>query len=275
MSSNTAVIVLNRNLPEPTDALCDHLKRFDSVAPADLFVVEAGSDDHRLSRFCTWHVTSAEVRERGLRVCRGFNYGLRRLWETGAFDRYAYFLLVTNDSRFDEVATIAPLVSELERHPLVGMLSPCGRDWGELGLLEREPTRYFWYVHNTVHLLRKQFVLDLMNEESEELFLYDGTNFRGFGADTELIAKGYANDWATAITRVAFVDENERFLREQSASIRTESYEENLRLYVDEGLRWMKRKYGFTSRWQLQMYAQNWYERFFQYHPEYRAYSLV
>jgi hypothetical protein len=275
MPSNTAVIVLNRNLPKPTDILCEHLQRFDGVGSSDLFVVEAGSDDDRLSRFSTWHVTSTEAREKGLRVCRGFNYALRRLWAAGSFDRYEFFLLVTNDSRFDDRATLTPLVEELARHPRVGMLSPCGRDWGELGLLEQTPTRYFWYVHNTVHLLRKQFVVDLMNADSEELFLFDGTNFRGFGADTELIAKGYANDWATAITRVAFVEENERFLREQSASIRTESYEENLALYVEEGLRWMKRKYGFTSRWQLQMYAQNWYERFFQHHPEYRPFSLV
>jgi hypothetical protein len=271
----TAVIVLNRNLPQPTDALCEHFLRWDSLPPEDLFVVEAGSDDDRLSRFCTWHVRTADVRERGLRVCRGFNFGLRMLWVEGRFDAYDAFLLVTNDSRFDERASLAPLLGELELHPRVGMLSPCGRDWGELALLERTPTRYFWYVHNTAHLLRKQFVVDLMNPESEELFLYDGSNFRGFGADTELIAKGYANEWATGITRAAFVEENELLLRDQSASIRTESYEVNLRLYVEEGLHWMKRKYGFTSRWQLQMYAQNWYERFFQYHPEYREYSLI
>ena len=35
-------------------------------------------------------------------------------------------------------------------------------------------------------------------------FLYDGNNFRGYGTESEIIAKGYSNYWATAITSELF-----------------------------------------------------------------------
>lgn len=270
----TALIVLNRNLPGPTDALCERFQRQEDPALLDIFVIEAGSDADKLSRFASWHVNSPEVIEHGLRACRGFNFGLKQLLDSGRLDQYGYFFLVTNDSVFDERPILPALIEEMEKHPKLGVLSPCSRRWGERSLLEQEPTRYFWYVHNTAYLMRRGFIETLMNAEDERHFLYDGDNFRGYGAETELIAKGYANDWATAITNRVFVEENESHLLEHSDHIRTESYEQNLSLYVEEGRRWMKAKYGFTSRWQMQMYAHFWYDRFFEYHPEYAPYQI-
>jgi hypothetical protein len=104
--------------------------------------------------------------------------------------------------------------------------------------------------------------------------LYDGTNFRGYGTDLELVAKGYANDWATAITTKVWAEENEAHLESQSDLIKTESFEENLSLYIEEGRNWMRKKYGFNSRWSMQMYAKFWYEEFFKYHPEYGNYKI-
>ena len=34
--------------------------------------------------------------------------------------------------------------------------------------------------------------------------------------------------------------------------IKTESYSKNLQLYYKEGVRWMKKKYGFDNKWLLQ-----------------------
>jgi hypothetical protein len=55
---------------------------------------------------------------------------------------------------------------------------------------------------------------------------------------------------------------------DKNKSIKTESYDENLQLYVDEGLKWVKKKYGFNSRWQMIQYSQLFYEKFFEYYPE-------
>jgi hypothetical protein len=273
-SQKTALIVLNRNLPGPTDALCERFLHHEAPGMLDVYVIEAGSDEDKLSRFASWHVNTPDVIQQGLRSSRGFNYGIKQLFDCGQLEEYEYLFLVTNDSVFDEGPILPALIEEMERHPKLGVLSPCSRRWGERDLLVHEPTRYFWYVHNTAYLMRRRFIEALMNVNDEQRFLYDGDNFRGYGAESELIAKGYANDWATAITNRVYVEENESHLLEHSAFIRTESYEQNLALYVDEGRRWMKAKYGFTSRWQMQMYAQFWYDKFFEYHPEYTQYKI-
>jgi len=75
-----ATIVLNRNLPEATDRLVEHINQYDGDV-TDVFVVEAGSDDDKLSKYCTWHASSDEIRKMGLRYGRGMNYGLSKLWE--------------------------------------------------------------------------------------------------------------------------------------------------------------------------------------------------
>ena len=104
--------------------------------------------------------------------------------------------------------------------------------------------------------------------------LYDGSNFRGYGAETELIAKGYANDWATAITTAVWSEENESHLLNRADLIKTDSYDMNLKLYVEEGQRWMHRKYGFNSRWTMQLYAKFFYENFFEINPEYLEFRI-
>ena len=72
-------------------------------------------------------------------------------------------------------------------------------------------------------------------------FLYDGSNFRGYGLDSELIAKAYANNFAAAITNKVYLEENEDYLLNHHDLIKTDSYSENLKLFYKEGLRWMKR----------------------------------
>jgi hypothetical protein len=76
--SRIATIVLNRNLPEVTDRLCDQLERIDGNL-TDVFVVESGSNDSHLSRHCTWYADWPEVRDHGLRYQRGMNYALSQL----------------------------------------------------------------------------------------------------------------------------------------------------------------------------------------------------
>ena len=111
---------------------------------------------------------------------------------------------------------------------------------------------------------------NILNFEKADFmgFLFDGTNFRGYGAESELLAKAYVNDWSAGITSNVFVDENESHLINKSDLIKTEKYEINQKLYLDEGKIWMKNKYGFNSHWSMQQYVKGFYDKFFEFHPE-------
>ena len=65
-----------------------------------------------------------------------------------------------------------------------------------------------------------------------------------------------------------YAEEEEGYLLDNSKIIKTESYEVNLNLYVEEGLKWIKKKYGFNSRWQMMNYSKILYDKFFEYFPE-------
>ena len=270
-----ATLILNRNLPEPTDRLVEHFQKHDNDL-TDIFVIEAGSDKNRLSHYCSWHADWPEAIQFGLRYSRGMNYGLSHLWKEDKFNQYEAFFLITNDTEFIEGSTLSPLMDIFDCHNRVGILSPCSRRWGERLLLEQHSTKYFWFIHNNAYLLRRDFIKSICNEDQPDYmnFLFDGTNFRGYSSESELIAKGYANDWAAAITREVWAEENESHLINRADLIKTECYHENLRLYVEEGKRWMKHKYGFNSRWSMQQYVKSFYDRFFEFHPEYEKYKI-
>lgn len=85
-----ATIILNRNLPDPTDKLYEHLIKFDNEE-TDIYVLEAGSENNNLSQYCTWHANSDEIIKEGLRYSRGMNYGLLQLWKEKKWQQYDSF----------------------------------------------------------------------------------------------------------------------------------------------------------------------------------------
>lgn len=270
-----ATIILNRNLPSVTDRLHEHLTKYDGDQ-TDLYVVEAGSAKDNLSRYVSWYANSEEVLNNGLRYGRGMNYGLIQLMNEGKFDQYDSFFLLTNDTEFKPEPTLARLLAIMNAHPRLGILSPCSERWGERLLLKVEKTKYFWFIHNNAYLLRRRFIESICDKDHPDLmnFLFDGTNFRGYGTEHELIAKAYANDWAAAITSEVWSSENESHLLDHADQIKTEAYEENLMLYVAEGRRWMRQKYGFNSHWSMQHYVKTFYDKFFEFYPEYSQFKI-
>jgi len=270
-----ATIILNRNLPAVTDNLYNHLMVNDGDI-TDIFVVEAGSDAFNLSKNTSWYVNSNEVLAYGLRYCRGMNYGLVQLIKEGKFNKYDAFFLLTNDTELDDGPTLVKLLSVLSSHPKVAILSPCSKNWGEYQLLLDIKTKYFWFIHNNSYLVRRKFIEDICNLDKPDYlnFLFDGSNFRGYGSEHELIAKAYANDWAAAITSVVTSRENESYLLNEYNKIKTENYHENIDLYISEGLKWMKYKYGFTSHWTMQQYVKSFYDKFFEFNPEFINYKI-
>lgn len=272
----TATIILNRNLPKETNALVEHLLKFDKKY-TDIFVVEAGSDHNNLSKYCTWHIYTPEVKVNGFRYLRGMNFGLLELWKSDQWDLYDSFFLITNDTKFpDGQETLKTLKELINKDSRLGLVSPCSKKWGEQELIGENSTKYFWFIHNNAYFLRKDFILQIINEYEPTYldFLFDGSNFRGYLSESELIAKAYANNWGAAITTKIFAEEDESFLLDKNSVIKTDSYEENLKLYIEEGMIWMKRKYGFNSRWQMMQYAKLFYDKFFDYNPEQIKYKI-
>jgi GT2 family glycosyltransferase len=266
----TATIILNRNLPKETDELVEHLIKFDNDH-TDIFVIEAGSDKDRLSKYCTWHVNTREIMKHGMRYSRGMNYALLQLWNGNDWEKYDSFFLITNDTKFPKNKNTIKTLQKIQiEYPKVGILSPCSKRWGEKDLIGPDSLKYFWFIHNNAYFLRKELVEKLMNSINPTYmdFLFDGDNFRGYLSESELIAKAYANDWAAAITTKVFSEEDESYLLDKNKLIKTESYQKNLQLYVDEGLKWIKKKYGFNSRWQMMQYSKLFYDKFFDYCPE-------
>ena len=275
MMKKVATIILNRNLPDPTNALVEHLLKYDGIH-TDIFVLEAGSDEDKKSKYCTWYDNSEDTCKNGLRYSRGMNYALSSLWKEKNFQKYDAFFLLTNDAELSKKATIKPLLDVMILHQQVGILSPCSKHWGEKSLIEGGDVKYFWFIHNNAYFMRREFIEDICNQDQPDKmkFLFDGENFRGYMSEIELIAKAYANNWAAAITNIVFVEENESYLLNQPEVIKTESYEENMKLYIKEGTEWVKKKYGFSNRWVMQQYVRMFYESFFEYHPELKIYKI-
>ena len=99
-----ATIILNRNLPEPTDLLYDHLITYDGDY-TDIYVLEAGSDIDKISKRCTWHANEPDIMKNGLRYGRGMNYGLLSLYKENRWSNYDAFFLLTNDTVLSKCKT--------------------------------------------------------------------------------------------------------------------------------------------------------------------------
>ncbi len=262
-----ATIILNRNLPEITDKLYKSIKKNNIT---DIFVVEAGSQKNRLSKYVTWHARWKSAKKNGLRFPRGMNFALSNLYMEKKLDKYKYFALVTNDAEFKTLNFCQKVIRIFEKHKKLGILSPIANNFGEKKLLKDQNVKYFWFVHNHVIFIRTELIKKLMctTKPGYMNFLFDGTNFRGYGTEMELVAKAYSNYWSVGLTSNIIVNENERLLLKQSNIIKTESYNKNLELFVIEGKKWMKNKYGFDSKWSMSMYAKLFYDKFFDYYPE-------
>ncbi len=275
IKKKVATLILNRNLPDVTNKLYEHIRKYDDPI-TDIYVIEAGSDDDKISKYTTWHAKWDAAKVEGLRYNRGMNYGLSKLYKEGRFENYEAFFLLTNDTELENKNNIEILMNILYEHNRIGILSPCSTRWGEINLLNKCDTKYFWFIHNNAYLLRKEFIKSICNfdELNHMKFLFDGTNFRGFGTEHEIIAKAYVNDWSAAITKKVISTENETHLFKKASIIKTDNYQKNIELYIKEGKEWMQKKYGFNSHWAMQQYTKMLYDKFFEYSPHLIMYKI-
>lgn len=267
-----AVLILNRNLPKETDRLAEHVLKWDGDV-VDIYGIESGSEPERRSKYAAFCADWPEAREHGLRLPRGFNFGLLELEKVA---RYDYKFLVCQDTIFSDQPNVHVLLEEMERHPRIGILSPCSPDWGEAKLIPAGETRFFWYINHIAWLFRGKLIDCIKNPDQPTYldYLYDGTNFRGYDTDLELIAKAYVNDYAAAITTRASFREDGDLMDRNSTVARTEPFQTHRPRMYEEGLKWMRRKYGFNSRWAMLTYVKAFYNQFFEHYPEYLGFKL-
>ena len=239
-------IILNRNLPKVTNLLYENLKKKNNKI--DIYVVEAGSEENNLSKYTTWHANWEEAKIHGLRYGRGFNFALSNLYKEKRFYKYDAYILLTNDTFFSDYKIDDKITNIFNKHKKLAILSPCSNSWGERKIIKnKEQIKYFWYIHNNAYIIKTNFLDEIKNldQPGHINFLFDGNNFRGYGIESELIMKAYANDKAAAITTQIIAGENESYLMKYSEKIKTENYDQNLNLYVKEGLEWMQKKIWF------------------------------
>ena len=86
--------------------------------------------------------------------------------------------------------------------------------------------------------------------------------------------KAYSNNWSAAITKEIVFKEDENLLIKNFEKIKTENYGLNTTLFIKEGFHWMKRKYGFDSKWSMQMFVKCFYDSFFENNPLLNKYKL-
>ena len=89
-----ATIILNRNLKNVTDKLHKKILRYNKNH-TDVYIVDAGSDEKKKSKFTTWTANWKSARKNGLRFSRGMNFGLSNLYKENKFKDYKYFLLLS------------------------------------------------------------------------------------------------------------------------------------------------------------------------------------
>ncbi len=273
--ARVATLILNRNLPHVTDRLVEHLKQWNGDS-TDIYVVESGSDKDKLSQYCSFWADWPEALEKGLRWSRGFNYGLLELEKTGK--RYDYYFLVMGDSVFDDQPTVPRLLSVMQAYPKIGILSPLSLKWSDKQYLsETEPVKCFWLVSHVSWLISRP-LLERVTEKSERTYmdyLYDGTNFRGYYNDIELVMKAYQNDFAAAITSKATFREQEDLTLNNAQVMKTDAQAVHWNLMKEEGEVWMKDKYGFSGKGEFKERAAREYVNFMRRNPKYQSLSVI
>lgn len=275
MNKKVATIILNRNLGKLTDKLYRKIKKNNSKY-TDIFVMDAGSLEKNKSQYTKWTANSKSVKKNGLRFGRGMNLALANLYEEKKFYEYDYFFLITNDTIIEDKPIIKKFIEIMSSNSKIAILSGCSKKWGEKEILKNIDYKFFWYIHNNSYFLRTSFIDKIKNLKKPHYknFLFDGNNFRGFGIESEIILKAYKANMAAAITSKIWIEEDEDYLLNKNKLIKTDPYNKNLKLYINEGLLWLKKKYNFNSKWDMSLHVKNYYDKFFLKNKKLKKYRI-
>ena len=217
-------------------------------------MIESGSDSDKLSKYAAFHANWPDAIEKGLHYCRGMNFGLSELHKK--YGQYEYYFMLMGDSKFDEEVKIQKLVDILDGDGRIGILSPWSPQWK--GSISRGEKVVHYLVPHVSWMIRDEFVQQIIDETDPLMnYFYDGSNFRGYDADTELIYKCYQSGYCTVVTDSVVFREDHDLMADNADKIKTERQAVHRKLMYEEGLKWMKEKYGFKTKWDMRALVAN------------------
>lgn len=242
---DTAIIVLNRNQPDMTDRLCDHIVRH-TKANYKLYVIEAGSDEDKLSAHHTHWVNDPWTMKNGLRPAKGFNKGIDIARGDNAWDAY---WCVMNDMNFYEEDTLSLMLVDLKRFPEIGLIQPA-LQYSMWGKEKRDGTKFgaksgrvrlVPYMTHFAFLITEQ-ALDRIGP------LYDESNFLAHGGDVEICWRIWQAGLAVAISGSCRLWE---FVGGTYGGGEAPEHGQFMSEAQEQMVAWLARKYGFRTKYDL------------------------
>jgi hypothetical protein len=271
MNKKCCTLILQRNLPHVTNEVGDFILE-NSGELTDFYVIESGSDDDKLSKFVdtTFHGNWPDARKNGLRPPRGFNYALCELDRLGL--KYDYYFMLQGDVDIKNKNTLEVLISEMEAYPKIGMISPMSKNWGNefKDMYSVKKTRPCTLIPHLAWLVSRELIDSISKDYKKDMYgyIYDGTNFRGYDTDTEILVKCYQNDMFPAITSKVYVEEKVNQTNENHEVMKTEKTKDHQKLFYEEGMVWLKKKYGFDGKIPMRKLLDKSCSDFFNNNPE-------
>jgi len=268
----SCTVLLQRNLPDVTEKFAENLLKYNSDV-TDLYVVESGSDDKNLTKHETFHANWEDARVNGLRTGRGFNFGLKSLIEKGL--DYEFIMMATGDTQLPEESVVKMLIDEMDRIPRLGTISPIVWSWNDrvTNFVGTKSTKAMCIpIPHICWMFRRSAIDDIVSEKTPSVyddFLYDGTNFRCYGADTELMMRMYKSDWMFCVTSKTSQKEDYELTDRNYKKMKTDSHNDHRRMMWAEGLAWFDKKYGFKDKHGLTRLLQKEYISFFDRNPDF------
>ena len=263
----SCTLFLQRNLPETTKSFAQNLETY-SREVTDLYVIESGSDMDNVTSYNTFHADWEDAKKNGLRTGRGFNFGLKSLIENDL--DYEYVMMATGDTQFEAGPVVQTLIEEMENNPRIGIISPITWNWGErvTRFRGKQVTKAMHIqIPHICWMFRRECIDDLIDGRRPSVydeFLYDGNNFRCYGADTEIMMRAYQKDWMFAVTSKAEHKEDYELTDLNYKKMKTDSHSEHRKLMWQEGLEWIEKKFGLIGKTPFNNLLRKEYNDFFE-----------
>lgn len=146
-----AVFIVNYNMPEKSDALFEHLKKFEKW-PIDIYLIDNGSDIKKPSKYTNVFI------KKNIQTCRGWLRGLDEARKSGK-KYFAYMFIITSTSFEGVSPIITPMIKLLIRRPNAVGVHPALTEnsttaWKHLITRQMQRPRKTWMIDNIASLYR-------------------------------------------------------------------------------------------------------------------------
>lgn len=264
INNNYCAVILNRNLGNECDKLRINLL---DLGFSNVVIVDSSTDKNFASNYANIQATDIDILEHGYRINRGFNEGLTYSLKNFQPD---WILCLPVDSRIEKI-DLKLFEHQAKQYDKIVAYGTINSKSSYFRLL-REPIGIVWNIEEGPIMIHRSFLENFWIDNKIRLF--DNDNFRGYLSFKELALKIYGTNRAMGICKFLLIEEREEFLLNFSELMKTESFSLNKELLILEGQFWLKNKYGFSNRWELENLARLLFDEFVLRNPKYRKIGL-